>query len=452
LSVVHSPEDFESANVSDLTRLRVPLPQPRLGNFSVRVRYQMPRPNNRASGGTLLLPILKAVEVQSSQLKAEIAAARGLAVALSQRSDKEGWKPASGETGTARPGSSYVAENDLSILPLIIAAADFDPPSATSVERVWLQTWFSGDMRQDRAAIRFRTAALQATVELSQQSSVGDLEVLLDGKPAEILSRSAGRIDVRLRRMPATERDLENLDESKYTLELRSSESINRALLTRHRLTPPFLVGASGLSQVYWQIILPSNEHIIRSPNRLSSASQWQWLGIFWGQRPVMSQEDLESWARATTQIVPVASQNEYLYAGLGPVVSIEIITAPRWLMVLTTSLIALALGLMWVYMPAVRQGWVLALAACVIGVAAISFPVPAMLLAQAAALGVVAVLVSHLLKRLVSRPTHWPVVLPAASSQRPVAQRSDSILMPPVVAAASTAPTVPLRISDSQQ
>jgi hypothetical protein len=74
------------------------------------------------------------------------------------------------------------------------------------------------------------------------------------------------------------------------------------------------------------------------------------------------------------------------------------------------------------------------------------------MLLAQAAALGVVAGLVSHLLKRLVSRPTHWPVVLPAASSQRPVAQRSDSILMPPVVAAASTAPTVPLRISDSQQ
>jgi hypothetical protein len=220
----------------------------------------------------------------------------------------------------------------------------------------------------------------------------------------------------------------------------------------RHRLTPPFLVGASGLSQVYWHIILPSNEHIIRSPGRVSSASQWQWLGSFWGQRPVMSQEDLESWVRASTQIVPVASQNEYLYAGLGPVVSIEVVIAPRWLVVLAASSAVLVLGLMWLYLPAVRRGWVLALTACVIAILAISFPVPAMLLAQASALGVVAVLASLLLKRLVSRPTHWPVVLPAASSQRPTPQRSDSILMPPAVAAASTAPTVPLRISDSQQ
>jgi hypothetical protein len=83
----------------------------------------------------------------------------------------------------------------------------------------------------------------------------------------------------------------------------------------------------------------------------------------------------------------------------------------------------------------------------------AVAFPIPAFLLAQAAALGVFVVLLSLFLNRMISRPTHWPVVMSSGgSSQRQVAPRTDSILMPPVAAAASTAPTVPLRISDSQQ
>jgi hypothetical protein len=212
------------------------------------------------------------------------------------------------------------------------------------------------------------------------------------------------------------------------------------------------LVGGRALSQVYWQIILPGDQHIVRSPRRLSSASRWQWLGSFWGLRPVMAQTDLEVWANAAVQVGPTAAQNEFLYTGLAPILSVEFITAPRWLVVLVASSAVLAIGLVWIYVPAVRHGWILAGMACLIAALAIAFPVPALLLAQAAAIGIVAVLIAMILKRATARPTHWPVTVSGGSSQRQVTPRTDSMLMPPAISAASTAPTVPLRISDSHQ
>jgi len=453
LNVVYTPEDFETTTFGDSTRFRVPLPQPRLGKFSVKLRYRVPRPDSAVTGMAWQLPLILPVDMQPAAVQVRVHTPRGLAVALDAKSENSNWKSAATTSDPGRSGATYayVAESIESFLPLTVTSADFNPPSATTVDRIWLQTWFSGDMRQDRAAIRFRTAALQATVELPP--STVEMEVLLDGKPADVLSRAEGRIVVRLGRSANGNGGAEDPKIADHTLELRSRLPITHALVTRHRLTPPHLVGATALSQIYWQIVLPGDEHVIRSPGRMSSASQWQWLGSFWGQHPVMSQSDLEEWAQASAQVVPTDAQNEYLYTGLSRASSIELITAPRWLIVLIASSGVLALGLVWIYVPAVRQGWILVALACVIAGLAVAFPIPAFLLAQAAALGVFVVLLSLLLNRMISRPTHWPVVMSSGgSSQRQVAPRTDSILMPPVAAAASTAPTVPLRISDSQQ
>jgi hypothetical protein len=165
-----------------------------------------------------------------------------------------------------------------------------------------------------------------------------------------------------------------------------------------------------------------------------------------------MAQPELEEWSHATRQIAPTTAQNEYLYTVLTPALSIEFVTAPRWLIVLIASSIVLAIGLVWLYVSAARQLWIVAAVGCVVAGLAVAFPVPAFLLGQAAIIGVVVVLLAALLKQLTSRPTHWPVTMTAGSSQRQIMPRADSILMPPVAAAASTAPTVPLRISDSQQ
>ena len=325
-------------------------------------------------------------------------------------------------------------------------------PSTTVVDRVWLQTWLSGGLEQDRAAFRIRTSNSQATVELPPDAPSGEVEVLVDGQPAEVSSRAAGRIVVRLSKESQTAPDVTG-EPATHTLEVRFRRPIQQALITRHRVTPPQIDATTELSQVYWQIVLPADEHIVQSPENLVSASQWQWLGSFWGRRPAMSQSDLEKWVGASAQIAPATTDSQYLFTGLLPVSSIAIVTAPRWLIVLLASSLAMALLAGWYYLPARTRPWMLIGMIAVIAAAAVTFPTAALLIAQAAVIGVVLAPVSIFLSRLLARPTRRTLASSITpSSQRVLTPRSDAIGMPSVVAAASTAPTVSLRTSDSER
>ena len=175
-----------------------------------------------------------------------------------------------------------------------------------------------------------------------------------------------------------------------HTLEVRFRRAIQQALITRHRITPPQIDATTELSQVYWQIVLPADEHIVQPPEQLVAASQWQWLGAFWGRRPVMSQSDLEKWVGASAQIAPAATDNQYLFTGLLPVSSIELVTAPRWLIVLVASALALALLAGWFYLPVRIKPWMLVAVIVVIAAAAVAYPTAALLIAQASAIGIV--------------------------------------------------------------
>jgi hypothetical protein len=173
------------------------------------------------------------------------------------------------------------------------------------------------------------------------------------------------------------------------------------------------------------------------------SASEWQWLDSFWGRRPTRSQAELEEWVGASTQLAATRSQNEYLFTGLAPLSSIDLVVAPRWLIVLAASTFVLMLALVWIYLPAIRRRQMVAAFAVVLAGLAIAFPIPALLLAQASVLGTVLAGLALVVARLVARPTRWPVVLSTASSLRSKMPRAESIVMPPVAATASTSPTI---------
>jgi hypothetical protein len=431
---------------------RIVLPQSRLGRFGIRIRYRIRRAENYFSGSTWNLALVSPVDEMVDSVEAVVTAPRGMTAILDVSADDLSWEAASPTTDqTGSAGSHrFVASRPESTLPLQLSATSINQPEATIVDRVWLQTWLAEDMRQDRAAFRFRTAASQATIELPPGTASQELEVLVGGAPATVRSRAAGRIVVDLAPPAVESGEKVGSTELEYTLELRWRLAIREALLTRHHLTPPQLVGTTALAQVYWQIVLPGDRHVVRSPDRLVSASQWQWLGSFWGRQPVHSQAELEDWVGASTQLGPATAQNEYLYTGPAPVLSIEIITAPRWLMVLSASGTGLALVLCWIYLPAVRRRWIVACLACAIAVLAIAFPVPALLIAETSVLGVLVGVVSAFIWQLTSRPARRPATASGGSS-RQFTPRADSIVMPPVGATASTAPTATLNIPDSE-
>jgi hypothetical protein len=451
---VHPRDESADALGTGSREFRVMLPQPRLGRFSVKVRYRRPQPRVSSTDVPYTIPLCHPQDGKTTTHRATVRAPKNFVVGLDSSGDESAWRAAAqGENAAANRTFEYAAGGDEMYLPLSIRIGRPVLASDTIVDRVWLQTWFTREWMQNRAAFHFRTAGNQATVELPPDAGAAELEVLLNGEPAELVSRAPGRIAIRLPQSNNENTAVTSSPIGAHTLELRYRQPYQHSLLTRHRLTPPQIEGSTALSQVYWQIVLPGDEHIVHSPQEVVTASRWQWLGTFWGREPLKSQPQLEEWAGATEQPPPPAANNQYLYTGLLPVASIELVSGPRWLVVSAASAGVLALVLGWIYVPAARRSWMVAAAAVALVVAAITYPAAALLLAQASVVGLILAVLAVALSRLVARPTRaaiTPIISP--SSQRMASPRSDSILMPPVIAAASTAPTVSLRMSDSER
>jgi hypothetical protein len=415
----------------------------------VQIRYRLPRSKDPDADGVLQLPLVRPMDGRSEVQSAIVLAAAGDAIILDPKAGAT-WKQLTSASAAPNQSSAeFVADGSATYLPCVLRAIEADTPSDTTIERAWLQSWFSGSKRQDRAAFKVRTAGSQITVELPSQISPAQVEVLLDGEEADILSRTGGRIVVGLPRAPNYQA-LRLAEATSHTLELRYQQPNRASLVTRHEITPPQVVGTTALAGLYWQIVLPGDLHVIRAPRQMTSASQWQWLGSFWGRRPSRSQAQLEEWVGASTQLAATGSLTEYLFTGLAPLQSIEVVVAPRWLVVLAASAGVLVIAMAWIYLPAIRRGPLLVAVAFALAGLAIAFPVPALLLAQASVLGLVLAGLALLIARLIARPSRWPMVLPGGSSLRRPTPRPESIVMPAVAATASTSPTISLRTVES--
>jgi hypothetical protein len=454
LHVTVGDDEYAAAAQSGSQQIRIMLLQPHIGRFAVRIRYRQPRPSLGAADVLWMIPLINPDDCRVNSNQVVLHAPRGLAVALETDASETSWKSmaAQGESNSPNSSQSYSADASELYLPLTVRYGRSDTSSLLTVERVWVQSWFANDVRQDRAVFRFRTNGSQATVELPPESVSNEIEVLVDHQPAEVLSRASGRLVVRMPLPRSTPPAEGAASFSEHTLELRSRQQIRNSLFTRHRLTPPQIEGATALSQVYWQIVLPGDESIVAAPQQLVSASQWQWLGSFWGLAPVVTQPDLEHWTNSSEQPPPPVSQTQYLYTGLLPVASIELVTAPRWLLVLGASGAVLVAAFAWIYVPAMQRRWILAAAAVLLIAATVTYPTAALLLAQASLLGLVLSVVALVLQKVFAR-TARPVLSHrvSPSSQRIIPPRSESVLMQPVMTAASTAPTASLRLSDSE-
>lgn len=432
---------IEPASHGRPTRIaRAALAQPRLGEFRVRVGYEIADSAGPLGigGNRLALPQPAGARITSHRV--EVSSAPDVAVSLDASANST-WQ--SGEYAGAKSALLLSTEGSAADLPLVVERTAPDRPRATIVERVWLQTWQAGNTIQDRAAIKFRTTGTEVTLELPPLSTVREVEVLVDGALASASERQDGRLIVEL---PKSRGGEEGAGGS-HVLELRYRRPAEVGLLTRHAFTPPQLVGSSTLSEVYWQVVLPGDRHIIQTPDQLAPVDPRQWLEVFSGRQATRPQAELESWVGATSQLGPSAAENAYLFSGLAPMASIELLIAPRWLIVLVASGAMLAVASLWMYVPIVRRGWIVIFLAAVVAALAVAYPAPAVLLGQASVLGVILAAFALALRRWTTSRTVLQSPPTAGSTNvrlRP-SLHTDSYLTTPLATSTSSTPTAPL-------
>ena len=379
---------------SPTTPLRIALPQPQIGRFEVLVQYTQPISSSaadRVAAVTVPLPMPSDTEISSNRVYVKTAP-------NVQASPRPGpWTIADSETGRVGPRSGVwlTAAGRVGEISLDLRREESAAAGALFVDRAWIQSWLSNSARQDRAVFQIVTRRKELQATLPTGAAVRQVSVLLDGQKVEYGLLADDRLSIPL----STEGE-----QRRYVLEMRYYFPDARAPRGALSLEFPRLGSDVWTRRLYWQLVLPPNEHVIVKPAGFNSEHFWGWHGYFWGRQPLLDQAQLESWVGVAPSGALPESSSVYLFSTLGNVDRAELRTAGRSWIVLFASGAALLVGLLLIYVPLARHPAVLLVWALALLGAGVIAPEPTLLFAQAASLGLVLALVAGLLDRTVAR------------------------------------------------
>jgi hypothetical protein len=393
--------------------MRVRLPAPRIGRCELQIEYTFPH-DELSDEATTLVSVPLVVPGEGALTSNELTAVSQPGIEVTY--PRGPWVE---ETSPARATNPAVlrmsARSAIPSVDLAVSITERQLDHSTTVEQAWIETRLTDTRRQDRVVFRLNTTETSLRLSLPAGAELASLEVELDGR------RVGQQLDLKsdsgelILPVPDSAND-EHLLEMRYFFNQRPAPGT--LVLESPRLEP-----ASWVQQLYWQLVLPATEHVFGSPPSYAREYRWHWSNLFWHREPSLNESDLEGWigAAPTTvaaqppdmrgpdaarqRIVNADSANRYLFSTLGAAEPLQIHTISRTRLVLLASLPLLLCGLMLIYWPATRHPATLLVAAVSVAVVGTIDPESAVLLAQAATLGLLLALAAFVMARVSVRP-----------------------------------------------
>lgn len=267
--------------------------------------------------------------------------------------------------------------------------------SYSTIDRAWVQTWFTSLARQDRAVYQLTTTRRQLEVALPAGAAASDAVVRVDGNRVDARTIADDRLLVPLPGLHA---------DRTFVVELRYQFTGPRPPPGVMAVEFPRIGPDAWARRIYWQLVLPVNEHLTANPEGFAGEFTWDWQSYFWGRQPLLDQAQLEDWAGVGSRTALPDRTNLYLFSTIGDLQQAEVHTAGRAWIVLWGSGAALVAGLLLIYVPASRRPATLLVASVLLLAAGLIATEPTLLLAQAASLGLVLALLAGMLERGVTR------------------------------------------------
>jgi len=397
--------DADESNESP-TRVSIPLPEGRIGEMTLMARYTLPHQPLAAKQTTVRrVPLLMPADGKGSVIgrnQVEVLAKRPLEVEC----HAESWLLES-ESSTEGSGLILQASVPQASVPLAMSLAQSDTPSSTVIDRAWIQTLISGDIRQDVASFRFTSNARQLRLSLPGGIDGGRVEASVDGQFVPV-QREGDAYVIGIRPDVAGPRRLQ----VRYRIPQSGESEYHKQLET------PWISGAGRTSELFWELILPHREHLVTTPIGMTPWYRWQFGGGFVKRDALLDHEYLESWIGIEGESDVRGRENRYVFSSLYTPPVIQVYTAPRIWIALGAAIPTVCLALLVVYSAAARRSWFLVFSV-VAGLLTLGAWEPefAWLLAQGALLGVAIGAAAWLLRLwlTVPLPPERPVASPSS-------------------------------------
>jgi hypothetical protein len=366
-----------------LERLQFSTPTDQIGLFQVTVRYTLPMPRwDGQKPLPLTVPLVLPLDEPNHQFAGQRIAFSldgGQQVEPDLAEVDEFTRP----TAVAGNGMAFTWSKATSSTRWIVQPLRGAQATQVVCHKAWIQTWLAHDLRQERAVFRLTTAAEAVRVRLPGGVALPKVQAAINAQAATATPREPSilRIDI-----PAAARGRECVLEVWYSL----PPPVRRGGLLADELRPAALEEATPPRRAYWQLVLPTDDHLLATPAELAAEMAWSPDNWFRSPAPLMDQRQLEDWIAGSRQDPLPAGANAYLFGAMSRSPRLQIFAASRRMILVVASGAALVLGLLLVFMPQLRGAPVLIAGAAVIGVLAWLYPETALLLGRGAVLGVV--------------------------------------------------------------
>ena len=196
------------------------------------------------------------------------------------------------------------------------------------------------------------------------------------------------------------------------------NRSDNGLLSGRHQLVTPRLADTAHIAETLWQVHLPVGHHLLNGARGHSPRFSWQWQGLHFSRETDTGFDHAADWLAVpghAPQFPPIAVGNAYTFSNFGPPDSFSFHSISQWSFVLLGAGLALAAGLILLYIPHTRHVVTGLSAGFVVAVLAIWLAEPITLLLQPALLGLaLATLAAILHHRFGRHPTIDLATLPS--------------------------------------
>ncbi|MBN2577592.1 MAG: hypothetical protein JXB10_01190 [Pirellulales bacterium] len=446
------PEGEGTKSPAGRVRMQVALPEAGIGLVEIQARYRLPplAPGKEKPRGATV-PLILPVDGVLGEHRAVVSPLPGMKIASQNKAwqpEVEGECPDSGEffgeSVTSEGESRIFSAKKLGPSPALVLraegrqdelklAVEREPAAGRGslvIERGWIQTWLGRDVRQDRAVFQFTGNRKELAMQLPGGAVLSPPLVMLDGKLTAVAftpqgsaasppnrgeaANPRGTVPFSLREngdSPPVSLLIPLADDGqwrRHVLEVQYHFSGPRPPPGTLRLEFPRLEKDTWIRRLYWQLVLPCQEHVLLNPPGFENENRWGFSGWAWFRHALQSQADLENWTGAS-RAAPLEGVNAFLFSAVGNVPGGEVYTISRAWLVFGASGTALLAALLLIYWPAVRRPLVLLLLASVLAVLGGLNPDPALLVAQTAILGVLLGGAVAVWERIFSRSKPFP-------------------------------------------
>lgn len=441
-------------------RFRALLARRLLGPGEVQVSWELPRgPLAAGASGVVDVPLVHPAAARIGRQTVVVTSVQDLVAEVTAA----GWnREPDAETGT--PRRAWMAARSQTSVPLSVTRRRSAAGGDVVVEAAWLRTSVFADRRED--VFTYALAGSPGGVPLTLPAALrtaadgATLGISVDGRTQPIEPTADGLVTIDLPRREGAER-------SRWLMEIRGLVPLQRgqlaqwtAMPTRMLLDPPSF--ASGVEQrrFYWEVDSPPDEYLIGAPRRWTVQQRWEWGRLGPDRVPVVARQDLASWVYAAGKATGSPDvgglrdgadlpprERRAVFSGVGPPGTARPWLVPAWFIVAVWSGATLAIGLAFVYRPAIRRApVVLAVGGCA-ALATASFPDVAPLWALGAAPGLLLAAIAWGLRAAVeerprSRGTPLPANAVSASSMTRIAGSVPSLVVSPTAVGSSATAT----------